>query len=219
MPPRKKNSTWFDPQISAQDRLSAFERLSPREQQLLKSTGYKPGGIPTVTQGNATLAGEENYARKELGKAWRSALTRRDLASVNDILRAMKGAEMFGLGDRAVWDLMEQVLQELEIKAFQAFRQFPSSANYIKCRAAMIRLDLIGGHDLPDYPVKPWPKCRIRPPLAAGSYVVVRGDTLSKIAERYYGEENLWDAIWESNSYEGSPDHISPGQRFMIYAG
>jgi nucleoid-associated protein YgaU len=140
----------------------------------------------------------------------------------------MKAADVIGLGEREEIDdtlldigrrVMRLILEELELKAYQTFRQFPSSGNYVKCRAAIRNLDLLGFDDLPGYPVDPWPKCKIRPPLAAGPYTVVRGDSLSKIAKRYYGQENLWDAIYESNGYEGHPDRIVPGQHLTIYAG
>ena len=227
-PPRKKNSTFFDPQISTQDRLAAFQRLTPQSQQLLKSAGYKPGDIPTELQMDSVMAGVEDEARKALRKACSNALVRRDLASVDNILAALKKADILGLGDREEVDakliyisssVMRMILQELELKAFRAFRVLPSSANYIKCRAAFKALEVVGYEDLPGYPVNPWPKCKISPPMKEGPYVVVPGDTLSKIAKRYYGEENLWDAIYESNGYEGDPDRIYPGQRLTIYAG
>lgn len=229
-PPRKKYSSFFDPKIAPQDRLAAFQRLSPQEQQVLKSAGLKPGSIPTDAQMDALMVAEEDLARKALWRACKSALTRRDVASVNDILSAIKAADVLGLGlgqstkedDLLLdwsWDVISMILRELESDAFSTFRDFPSSDNYGKCIGAIRRLEVLGIDDVPGYPVCPWDKCDILPPLKAGPYVVVRGDTLSKISKRYYGAENLWDAIYESNGYEGHPDHIFPGCRLMIYAG
>jgi len=226
-PPRKKYSPFFDPKIASQDRLTAFQRLSPQEQKLLTSVGYKPGSIPTDAQMDALMAAEEDLARKALWKACANARKRRDVASVNDILAAMKVADILGLGQNAAEDdqlldlseeVMWMILQELEVDTFLAFRDFPSSENYNKCIGAIRRLDLLGIDDVPGYPVSPWPKCKILPPLKAGPYVVVRGDTLSKISKHFYGEENLWDAIYESNGYEGHPDRIFPGYQLMIYS-
>ena len=49
------------------------------------------------------------------------------------------------------------------------------------------------------------------------TYVVVKGDSLSKIAKREYGDANKWRAIYEAN--KGSikdPDLIYPGQELTI---
>ena len=49
---------------------------------------------------------------------------------------------------------------------------------------------------------------------AAGrTYVVVKGDSLSKIAKREYGDANKWRAIYEANrDLIKDPDLIYPGQ-------
>lgn len=49
------------------------------------------------------------------------------------------------------------------------------------------------------------------------SYVVVSGDSLSKIAKRHYGDANLWPRIFEANRDQiSNPDLIQPGQRLKI---
>jgi nucleoid-associated protein YgaU len=49
------------------------------------------------------------------------------------------------------------------------------------------------------------------------SYTVVSGDSLSKIAKRYYGDANQWRRIYEANREQiKDPDLIHPGQRFRI---
>jgi nucleoid-associated protein YgaU len=48
-------------------------------------------------------------------------------------------------------------------------------------------------------------------------HVVVSGDSLSKIAEREYGDANLWPRIFEANrDLVKNPDLIYPGQKLTI---
>ena len=45
------------------------------------------------------------------------------------------------------------------------------------------------------------------------SYTVVKGDSLSKIAQRVYGKASLWNEIYEANrDHIKDPDLIYPGQ-------
>ena len=49
------------------------------------------------------------------------------------------------------------------------------------------------------------------------TYTVVAGDSLSKIAKRYYGDANQWPRIHEANRDQiSNPDLIHPGQRLKI---
>jgi len=58
----------------------------------------------------------------------------------------------------------------------------------------------------------------IAPPVTAGrTYVVVSGDSLSKIAKREYGDAQKWPKIYEANrSIIKDPDLIYPGQELRI---
>ncbi len=48
-------------------------------------------------------------------------------------------------------------------------------------------------------------------------YVVVSGDSLSKIAKREYGNANEWKRIYEANKdVLKDPDKIYPGQKLNI---
>ena len=50
-------------------------------------------------------------------------------------------------------------------------------------------------------------------PGATRTYTVVRGDSLSKIAKKAYGDANKWHAIYEANKATiKNPDLIYPGQ-------
>ena len=49
------------------------------------------------------------------------------------------------------------------------------------------------------------------------TYTVVAGDTLSKIAQREYGDASKWRRIYEANKDTiKNPDLIYPGQTFTI---
>lgn len=49
------------------------------------------------------------------------------------------------------------------------------------------------------------------------TYVVVSGDSLSKIAKRHYGDMNQWRRIFEANRDQiSNPDLIHPGQKLKI---
>jgi nucleoid-associated protein YgaU len=62
------------------------------------------------------------------------------------------------------------------------------------------------------------------PPLAptgttgqSQTYVVVAGDSLSKIAKHFYGDANKWPRIHEANREQiKNPDLIHPGQKLTI---
>lgn len=54
---------------------------------------------------------------------------------------------------------------------------------------------------------------------AGKTYTVVRGDSLSKIAKREYGDANAWHRIYEANRDTiKDPDLIYPGQSLEIPA-
>ena len=54
---------------------------------------------------------------------------------------------------------------------------------------------------------------------ASKVYVVVSGDSLSKIAQREYGNANQWPRIYEANrDLLKDPDKIYPGQKLRIPA-
>lgn len=55
------------------------------------------------------------------------------------------------------------------------------------------------------------------PTEAVDYYVIVSGDTLSKIALRYYGDAKQYPRIFEANrEVIGDPDRIYPGQKIRI---
>lgn len=48
------------------------------------------------------------------------------------------------------------------------------------------------------------------------TYVVEAGDSLSKIARRFYGDGNQWPRIHQANPQIKNPDLIHPGQQLTI---
>jgi nucleoid-associated protein YgaU len=49
------------------------------------------------------------------------------------------------------------------------------------------------------------------------THVVVSGDTLSKIAQKYYGDASLYTKIFQANrDVLSDPNKISPGQKLRI---
>jgi LysM repeat protein len=56
------------------------------------------------------------------------------------------------------------------------------------------------------------------PPGPEVKYVVVKGDYLSKIAQKFYGNGGLWPRIYQANKgvIGGNPNLIHPGQELVI---
>ncbi|HXG51758.1 MAG TPA: ABC transporter substrate-binding protein [candidate division Zixibacteria bacterium] len=68
----------------------------------------------------------------------------------------------------------------------------------------------------------PAPKAAVKAVVAEGAreYVVMPGDTLSRLAQRYYGDGHKWRLIYEANRPKMSnPDYIYVGQKIVIPAG
>lgn len=64
---------------------------------------------------------------------------------------------------------------------------------------------------------KPAPPPTAPTPPKINTYVVQKGDSLSKIAKRQYGNANEWRRIFEANrDIINDPDLIHPGQTLKI---
>jgi nucleoid-associated protein YgaU len=54
-------------------------------------------------------------------------------------------------------------------------------------------------------------------PAGARTYTVIAGDSLSKIAKKFYGDGNKWKRIFEANrDTVKNPDLIHPGEVLKI---
>ena len=54
-------------------------------------------------------------------------------------------------------------------------------------------------------------------PTSSSTYTVVKGDSLSKIAKRLWGDASLWPQLYEANRTTiKDPDLIHPGQVLNI---
>jgi nucleoid-associated protein YgaU len=56
-----------------------------------------------------------------------------------------------------------------------------------------------------------------RLPVLSRIHVVVKGETLSRIARHFYGDSGLYRKIFEANTDQlDDPDKIKPGQKLVI---
>jgi hypothetical protein len=51
------------------------------------------------------------------------------------------------------------------------------------------------------------------------THLVVRGDTLWDICEKYYGDPDLWPKLWEMNPFVTNPHLLSPGDVITLFQG
>lgn len=51
------------------------------------------------------------------------------------------------------------------------------------------------------------------------THLVVRGDTLWDICEKYYGDPDLWPKLWEMNPFVTNPHLLSPGDVITLFEG
>jgi hypothetical protein len=232
-----KQLTWYRPTQTPEERLEAYDALPPRTKEMMKRVGYTPGTVPTALQIEGLWKEEQRAAVKDLVRACGNALANRQgggtgrredfvaryLGLVNDVFTAVEGAQRVLEPDSKPLALalhvIRYVMEELELRVYEEFREFPSSDRYARCLKVRIVFQKLLLDENPSYPVNPRPKCHVRSPLRSGVYVFQRGDTLSKLAQRFYGEANLWDAIYEESGYRGHPDFIEPGQRLTIPNG
>ena len=74
-----------------------------------------------------------------------------------------------------------------------------------------------GSSTAPAAPATPTPTSPAPAPAAPRTYTVAAGDSLSKIAKKFYGDGNKWKRIFEANrDTVKNPDLIHPGQVLKI---
>lgn len=70
---------------------------------------------------------------------------------------------------------------------------------------------------VPDEPASPPKASPSKESPYTQTHVVQKGDTLSKIAEQYYGDARLYPKIFEANrDILKDPNKIKPGQKLRI---
>jgi LysM repeat protein len=105
-------------------------------------------------------------------------------------------------------------------KAMTAFNTFIVSGNVLN----MIRVDHDRASSLtatigPPSPPRPGAAAHQTPPSAVTQriHVVEKGETLSRIAQKYYGKAGGYKRIFDANrDVLSDPDEIRPGQRLRI---
>jgi len=135
---------------------------------------------------------------------------------INELLLLVKQSDILATNDQEILDLGSLLVEKARAMTIvnaedtaKVFRNHPSSENYFKWLAANKMIDVIGA-DLPNNFAPPFKLLYNKP------YTVSSGDTLSKIALKYYGHENLWDIIWEASGMNFHPDQIIPGQKLSL---
>ena len=74
-----------------------------------------------------------------------------------------------------------------------------------------------GSSTAPVAPAKPTPTGPAVAPATPRTYTVVAGDSLSKIAKKFYGDGNKYKQIFEANKDQlADPDKIKVGQKLKI---
>lgn len=135
---------------------------------------------------------------------------------INELLLLVKQSDILATNDQEILDLGSLLVEKaramtivISENAEKEFRKHPSSENFSKWMATVKMVDAIGA-ELPDSYAPPFGLLYNKP------YTVVSGDSLSKIALRFYGHANLWDFIWLNSGANFHPDLIIPGQTLCL---
>ena len=162
------------------------------------STYHKPNSIKRVTI--QTVGGKEFDE-----KATYAIATNDFMASGGDTYYAFASASVnYDLGLPMDEVLMDYIKEEL--KGTVTAEQYGEPAGRITV----------------ELPAEPEPEPEPEPtpePQPEGTYTVVRGDCLSKIAKTQYGDSSKWTVIYEANKdLIKNPNQIWPGQTLVIPA-
>ena len=100
---------------------------------------------------------------------------------------------------------------ELQQRSRAILRDLPSGAPAAPARPRADFSDVRASAGTTERPAAP---AKLQEPEV---YVVVAGDSLSKIAKRFFGDANQWRRIFEANRDQiQNPDLIRPGQKLKI---
>ena len=161
----------------------------------------------------------EEELRPKMLAALKNATIPYTSKGVNDLLKLVKQSDILATVTRdenaisRLGSLLVEKARAMTIAisedAEKEFRRHPSSENHAKWMATIKMIDVIGA----DHPSSFAPAYT---PLYRKPYSVISGDTLSKIALRFYGHANLWDIIWQQSGMNFHPDLIMPGQKLTL---
>ncbi|GEM_PF-7032899 len=202
--------------------LSGFDDLKVRS--YFKKFPKKPGDIKLRV--SRTILTDEQLDKyielmeDELRQKMRISLKNVNMPytpeQVNELLLLVKQSEILATNDKEILDLGSLLVEkaramtiDISENAEKRYRKHPSSENYFKWMATVKMVDAVGA----ELPASFAPSFK---PLYNKPYTVVTGDTLSKIALRVYGYENLWDFIWFNSGANFHPDLILPGQKLTL---
>jgi nucleoid-associated protein YgaU len=112
---------------------------------------------------------------------------------------------------RRAWWTLKDAGGKLDKRADNNFRNNPTAENFDKLLRKKELNMLLGGK------VK-WQPEGWRPVNLAKPHTVAEGDTLSSIAQRYYGNPSYWDVIYLENSHiiGDNPDKLRIGLQLKI---
>ncbi len=146
------------------------------------------------------------------------------------------GEKLFGLGHseadaikKNIEDRLGTQIKDLEVSfdngQVKIFGEVPSQEVRTKAILAAGNVEGVFGVDAAGVKINPPPEAVAAAEAAAAAaggaketfYDIQRGDSLSLIAKRYYGDANKWPQIFEANrEIIKDPDLIYPGQKIVI---
>jgi nucleoid-associated protein YgaU len=201
--------------------LSQARMLAPENHPPSDGTRGRRGPVGSSTGSPAAepdpLDKYREEARRRLKEATDKLKRERSDRAVQETLTESANAQLVGLDDapetQEAWQTVGDVVEEQRDQAKQNFKQRCTTDNYREWLNRQGNGQLVGREE-PDRDPLAGVK-RLRPP---GQYTIQPGDTLSKLAKEFYGQEWLWHVIYEANwgATPDNPNLILPGLTLNI---
>jgi nucleoid-associated protein YgaU len=138
----------------------------------------------------------------------------RNARTVMNCAAAVMLGESDKTSDEAVLQAMKSLLEIVEgmkNKAEKQFRRIPTIENYERMEKVEKLCKNLGGQEIR------YPPSVLRTERRGGQYTVQRGDTLSGISQRLYGDPGYWDVIYRNNKkIMGTPRCLRRGMKLSI---
>ncbi len=161
----------------------------------------------------------EEDLRQKILEALNSTNTPYTTESIDNLLKLVKQSDLIPSvteSQTELFQLASLLVEKARVmtitiseNAEKEFRKHPLSQNFFRWMATWKMIDVVGA-DMPASFAPPFTFLYNKP------YTVISGDTLSKIALKYYGYANLWDIIWKASGMNFHPDLIIPGQKLTM---